>query len=369
MSQHGDDQILKEIDNLLKKIGWKRGPHQMKRRKAGGQGFQPDKSGFRLIMLSVLGLAVLFTLLQSFYMVDVSEDGVVTRFGRYVKTVGPGLHMKLPFNIEAVERVKTKIVHQEEFGFRTTNARGKSRLYSNETLKAESLMLTGDLNVADVEWILQYRITDPWKYLFKARDVETNIRDVSISIMRRVVGDRLVNDVLTTGRVAIADEAKLLTQQVLDHYDMGIVVARINLQDVNPPDPVKGAFNEVNAAKQEQEQTINRAEQEYNRQIPEARGRAEQTIKDAEAFSINLVNRSLGDADKFNKILVEYAKAPDITKKRLYLETMRAVLKDHQNVTVIDKALEGILPIYGSYGPAALSQGTISQSKEKLDSE
>lgn len=351
MSQQNGDQIIKDFQEFLSKLGYnakKKGPTR-----GGSGGFKPDSSGLRFVLLLIAGLAVAMMLMQAFYMVDVSEEGVVTRFGRYVKTVDPGLHLKLPFNIERVERVKTKIVHQEEFGFRTQNARGRSRLYSSETLQAESLMLTGDLNVADVEWILQYRIIDPWKYLFKARNVETNIRDVSISIMRRVVGDRLVNDVLTTGRVAIADEAKQLTQQILDHYDMGIEVVRINLQGVNPPDPVKSAFNEVNAAKQEQEQTINQAEQEYNRQIPEARGRAEQTIRDAEAFAVALINRSQGDAEKFNQMYEEYRKAPAITKKRIYLETMREILQDHTSLTVVDSNLEGILPVYGSGLPNA----------------
>lgn len=366
MSQQDGDQILKDINEFLGKLGYK-----PKKRQGGssgggrGSGFRPDNSGLRFILLIIATTAVVFTLFQSFYMVDVSEEGVVTRFGRYVKTVDPGLHLKLPFNIEKVERVKTKIVHQEEFGFRTQNARGRSRLYSSETLQAESLMLTGDLNVADVEWILQYRITDPWKYLFKARNVETNIRDVSISIMRRVVGDRLVNDVLTTGRVAIADEAKQLTQQILDHYDMGIEVVRINLQGVNPPDPVKSAFNEVNAAKQEQEQTINQAEQEYNRQIPEARGRAEQTIRDAEAFAISLINRSQGDAEKFDQMIVEYQKAPSITKKRIYIETMQEILKDHSSLTIVDSSLEGILPVYGPSVMSGTDAAAVSKAKSQ----
>ena len=367
MSQQNGDQIIKDFQEFISKLGYnpkKKGPTR-----AGPGGFKPDPSGFRFILMLIAGLALVLILMQSFYMVDVSEEGVVTRFGRYVKTVDPGLHLKLPFNIEKVQRVKTKIVHQEEFGFRTQNARGRSRLYSSETLQAESLMLTGDLNVADVEWILQYRILDPWKYLFKARNVETNIRDVSISIMRRVVGDRLVNDVLTTGRVAIADEAKQLTQQILDHYDMGIEVVRINLQGVNPPDPVKGAFNEVNAAKQEQEQTINQAEQEYNRRIPEARGRAEQTIRDAEAFAVALINKSQGDAEKFNQMYQEYRKAPAITKTRIYLETMREILQDHSNLTIVDAQLEGILPVYTPHllnSPATAAALQSAQSSSPL---
>lgn len=361
--QNSNDQFVKDISEFISKLGGggggrhkKSGPHRpgaSRGRGGGGKEFTPDSSlKFMLGLIAALFGAI--SLIQSFYMVDVSEQGVVTRFGRYHRTVDPGLHFKIPFGLENVSRVKTEVVHQEEFGFRTQSSRSQRRSYSKDTLNAESLMLTGDLNVADVEWILQYRIDDAKKYLYIARNVETNIRDVSISIMRRVVGDKLVNDVLTTGREEIADEAKVLTQKVLDDYDMGIRVVRINLQDVNPPDPVKGAFNEVNAAKQEQEQTINQAEQEYNKRIPEARGRAEQTVRDAEAFSVNLVNRSRGDAQRFERMYREYVKAPDITKKRIYLETMREVLGDHEGLTVVDEDLKGILPIYGGLSGGAL---------------
>lgn len=352
---HQSEQFVKELQEFLGKLGGGRGKNTGPRRShssGGGGEFTPDSS-FKFMLWVIAALLVGAAVLQSFYMVDVSEQGVVTRFGRYHRTVDPGLHFKMPFGVERVNRVKTEVVHQEEFGFRTEGARVSRRAYSKDILDAESLMLTGDLNVADVEWILQYRIEDAKKYLYKARDVETNIRDVSISIMRRVVGDKLVNDVLTTGREEIADEARQLTQKVLDEYDMGIRVVRINLQDVNPPDPVKGAFNEVNAAKQEQEQTINQAEQEYNKRIPEARGRAEQTIRDAEAFAVNLVNQSRGDAEKFARMYREYVKAPDITKKRLYLETMTDILKNHQGLTVVDEDLKGILPVYGTLGANA----------------
>ena len=370
MSQKNSDQFVKDIQDIISKIsqGSKKGSNSHKKRSSGdnrskkpdSNNFSPDSSRKIIIALIILIASVILAL-DSFYTVDVSEEGVVTRLGRYVKTVDPGLHVKIPLGIENVTRVKTKIVHQEEFGFRTQSNRSRS-IYTKDSLDAESLMLTGDLNVADVEWILQYRIIDSWKYLFKARNVETNIRDVSISIMRRVVGDKLVNDVLTIGRVEIADEAKTLTQQVLDHYDMGIQIVRINLQDVNPPDPVKGAFNEVNAAKQEQEQTINQAEQEYNRRIPEAIGKAEQTIRNAEAVSIDLINRSKGDSEKFNRIYIEYKKAPDITKKRMYLETMREVFQDNRGLTIIDKEVDGILPVFGPLNNSNLSDDLSSSA-------
>jgi membrane protease subunit HflK len=222
-------------------------------------------------------------------------------------------------------------------------------------------MLTGDLNVADVEWILQFRIADPWKYLFHARDVQRNLRDVSLSIMRRVVGDRLVGDVLTTGRVEIADQAKLLTQEVLDQYDMGIKVEKIILQGVNPPEKVKPAFNEVNAAKQEQEQTINNAEREYNRVIPESRGKAAKLIADAEAYAIDTVNRAKGDASRFSEVLKSYKQAPQLTRQRLYIDALEEVFAKMERVTIVDSRIKGVLPIYGMPGmpggPSANGKG------------
>lgn len=296
--------------------------------------------GFLIIVVAVWGV------FSSYYTVDISEEGVVTRFGAYDHTSPPGIHFKFPFGIENVVLVQSKKILQEEFGFRTTDTSGQRSSFEKEGYVAESLMLTGDLNVADVEWILQFRIADSWKYLFHARDVRRNIRDASMSIMRRVVGDRLVGDVLTTGRVEIADQAKILTQEVLDKYDMGIRIEKIILQGVNPPESVKPSFNEVNAAKQEQEQTINLAEKEYNRVIPEARGKALKFIADAEGYAIDIVNRAKGDASQIDKVLLEYKKAPEITRRRLYIEAMEEVLSKATDLTIIDRNLKGVLPVY-----------------------
>ncbi len=302
----------------------------------------------------VVGLVVLLVLLwggcSSYYTVDLSEEAVVTRFGAYDRTTPPGMHLKAPFGIEEVTVVQSKKVLQEEFGFRTRGSQGDNTSYDKEEYVHESLMLTGDLNVADVEWILQFRITDPWKYLFHARDVRHNIRDLSLAIMRRVVGDRLVGDVLTTGRVAIADQAKVLTQEVLTQYDLGVTVDKIILQGVNPPEKVKPAFNEVNAAKQEQEQTINNAEREYNKVIPEARGKAEQVIADAEGYAIDIVNRAKGNASKFDGTMAEYKKSPEITRRRLYIETMEQVFTNVDQITIVDSQLKGMMPIYPAGG-------------------
>ena len=299
----------------------------------------------------VIGLLVAFFLgisvvSSAFYTVDVSEEGVVVRFGKYLETAPPGLHAKLPLGIDRVYTVASKRRLQQEFGFRTSGMEGGRTTYTDQAYNSESLMLAGDLNVADVSWILQYEISDSWKYLFHAKDVDQNIRDVSLSIMRRVVGDRLVGDVLTVGRIEIADEAKRMTQEVLDKYDMGIRIVTINLQDVNPPDNVKPAFNDVNAAKQQQEEVINGAEREYNRVIPEARGRAEQLNSNAEAYSIDVVNRAKGDAARFSQIAAEYAKAPDVTRSRVYLEAMEELLRNVQRVTLVDSEIKGLLPIF-----------------------
>ena len=345
---NGPDKIIHDLNEYLSRLGKK--PKQNNGGAGGGPGnFEPD-TGWRAIAIFLIGGLVLLGVYQSFYTIDVSEEGVVTRFDRYIKTEGPGLHLKIPFGVDKVTRVKSKVIHQEDFGFRTkgSSTMQRRRSYTKNDLASESLMLTGDLNVADVEWTLQYQIIDPWKYLYKARSVETNIRDVSISIMRRVVGDKLVNEVLTTGRVSIASEAKILTQKILDQYDMGIKIERINLQDVNPPEAVQDAFNEVNAAKQEQEQTINQAEREYNRQIPKAKGQAEQQIKEAEAFSVNIKNRSKGDAERFKEVLKEYQKAPSITRKRLYIETMKDIFTDIDDLTIIDPSVKGVLPLYSN---------------------
>lgn len=320
----------------------------------GGNGSGPRSSGGgagnsgtgRLLVIAFGVIIALWGVLSSYYTIDISEDGVVTRFGAYVRTTPPGMHFKLPFGIENVIKVEAKRILQEEFGFRTRDVTGERSTYDKEQYVSESLMLTGDLNVADVEWILQFRISDPWKYLFHARDVRHNIRDVSLSIMRRVVGDRLVGDVLTTGRVEIADEAKLLTQDVLDEYDMGITIEKIILQGVNPPEKVKPAFNEVNSAMQEQEQTINNAERDYNKVIPAAKGKADQVQADAEAYAIDTVNRAKGDTALFAGVMAEYQKAPAITKMRIYLETMEEVFTKAPEITIVDSAVKGLLPVF-----------------------
>lgn len=304
--------------------------------------------------LILLGIGVLFLVIgvfSSFYTVQPSEEAVIVRFGKYHETTSPGLHFKFPFGIDQAIKVKTKLVLQEEFGFRSSSSDRGDTSYQKENFEKESLMLTGDLNVADVEWIVQYQISDPRKFLFQAQNPGQNIRDVSEAIMRRVVGDRTVNVVLTTGRVEIATEAQRLTQEVLDKYDLGIRVITIKLQDVNPPELVKPSFNEVNAAKQEQEKAINMAEEAYNKVVPEARGKAEETLSEAEGYATAIVNRSKGDAERFTVTLREYSRAPEVTRKRIYLETMEELFKRFNKLTIVDDKIKGIMPIFGGKLP------------------
>ncbi|MCY4643459.1 MAG: FtsH protease activity modulator HflK [Bacteriovoracales bacterium] len=303
----------------------------------------------------LIPIALFFVLalgsLGSFYTVQPDEQAVIIRLGRYSGTYGPGLHFKLPFGIDKKFIVKTELIHQMELGFRTTNVRTARTQYSDRKFDEESLMLTGDLNVADVEWVIQFRIGDAFKFIFNSRTPEKNLRDVAESIMRRVVGDKLVSDVLTTGKAKVAIDSKNLMQEVLDKYDIGIKVVSVQLQKVSPPESVKQAFNEVNEAKQEQEKLINQAEEQYNKVIPNARGQAEKQISRAKGYADALLNTAKGDAHKFESVLRAYKTAPDITRKRIYLETMEKIFQEMDQLTVVDKDVKGVLPIFGDKIP------------------
>lgn len=301
------------------------------------------------LIVPFIGLFLFVAIYQSFYTVEPDEQAVIIRLGKYHSTNSPGLHFKFPF-IDKKIIIQTTKVHQEEFGFRTESTSSRRTRYSSTGFDDESLMLTGDLNVADVEWVVQYKISDPFKFIFQISSPIQTIRDVSESIMRRVVGDQLVNDVLTTGRAKIASEAKALMQEVLDQYDIGISIVAVKLQDVNPPEVVKNSFNEVNKAKQEQEKSINQAEKSYNKIIPEARGKAEQMLSNAQGYAEALINRSQGDAQKFEEIYRTYAKAPNITKRRIYLETMETLFKKFKKLTIVDGKVKGLLPVFQKQG-------------------
>jgi modulator of FtsH protease HflK len=301
------------------------------------------------LIVPFLALFLILSVYQSFYTVEPDEQAVIIRLGKYHSTNPPGLHFKIPY-VDKKITIQTTKVHQQEFGFRTESTSNRRTRYSTTGFDDESLMLTGDLNVADVEWVIQYKIADPFKFIFKANSPIQTIRDVSESIMRRVVGDQLVNEVLTTGRGKIASEAKRLMQEVIDKYDIGIHIVAVKLQDVNPPEVVKDSFNEVNKAKQEQEKVINQAEKAYNKVIPEAKGKADELISRAQGYAEALVNKSQGDAEKFSEIYRSYVKSPNITKRRIYLETMEVLFVKFKKLTIVDDKIKGLMPIFNSKG-------------------
>ena len=310
-----------------------------------GMRIRPPTLPGALVVRIVLAVAALVVVFSSWFTIDPEEAGLVMRFGRYVRTVPPGLHLKLPRPIEAVVKVPVERQLKEEFGFRTESSAGARTTYSQEDLSAESLMLTGDLNVAVVEWTAQYRVRDPYKFLFKVRSVQKTFRDMNETVMREVVGDRSVNEVLTVGRQEIAAEVEQRLQTLCDQYENGIKVEQIVLQDVNPPDPVKPSFNEVNQAQQEREKLINQARADYNQIIPRAKGQAQQALEQAEGFATDRVNRARGDAELFVKVHAAYQRAPEVTRRRMYLETMSEIYPKVKKKVVLDEKLKGVLPL------------------------
>ncbi len=274
----------------------------------------------------ILVIVLLVVGLGSFFQIDAEEAGVITRFGKHVRTVSPGLRMKAPF-MEKVYKVPVERQKKQEFGFRTQQA-GIRTSYSRtgSVTKDEAIMLTGDLNLANVQWVVQYRVSDPYNYLFKVRNADNTLRDLSEAVTRQIVGDRTVNEVLTVGRAEIASEVKILLQQQAREYQLGIEIAQVVLQDINPPDAVKAAFNAVNEAQQERETLINEAKSAYNKVIPRARGEAEETIQKAQGYATQRVNNAEGEVARFNALYFEYMKAPEVTKRRIYLETLEEVI-------------------------------------------
>jgi membrane protease subunit HflK len=311
-----------QVDELLK---------QLKNLKLPG--------GSILIVVIVL-LAVLAY--SSFYTIDTGSVGVVQRFGRYTKVTQPGLNFKLPLGIESVSKVPLEKVFREEFGLSSDADDFRTPIGGRDDAGA-SLMLTGDLNVAVVPWIVQYRIKDPYNYLFKVKDVRNLLRDLSEASMRLVVGDRSINEVITK-REEIADQAEEVLQTELDKAETGLLVINVELKRTNVPGPVQSSFNEVNQAIQEKEKTIYQAREDYNKAIPAARGEAERTVKAAEGYATDRVNRAKGDAARFESVYAEYVKAQDITKRRLYLETMKDLLPKLGPKFIVDQNQKNLLP-------------------------
>lgn len=311
--------ILKDLPEFFKKI-------------AG------NTRNFILIILLVVAA------FNTFFTIDTEEEGVITRFGKFTRTVEPGLNFKIPF-MEKVFKVQVEKQQKLEFGFTTRNAAINSDISRTTEDKNVSLMLTGDLNLADVEWVVQYRIDDPEKYLFKVRSPISTLKDIAESATRQIVGDRTVNEVLTYGRTEIESKVELLIQEICTDYSMGVKIEQVVLQDVNPPDPVEKAFNDVNNAEQEKETLINQAKSQYNKVIPKASGEAKETIEKAEGYATARVNRAKGDVARFNELYQEYVKAPEVTKRRIYLETMSEVLPKLGNKIITDDKGNNVLPL------------------------
>ncbi len=292
----------------------------------------------------IAAIVVLILVFSSFYTIDPEEIGIVLRVGEFVRTADPGLNFKLPLGIETVTKVPVQRQLKHEFGFRTVRA-GVQSQFATRGFEGESNMLTGDLNAAVVEWVVQFRIVDAYKFLFRVRNVLDTFRAMSEAVMREVVGNRTVNEVLTVGRKEVALMAEQMLQDLCDRYETGLKVEQIVLQDVNPPEEVKPSFNEVNEAQQERERLINEAQSEYNRVIPRARGEAQQTIQQARGYALDRVNRARGDSARFVAIFDEYRQAPEVTRTRIYLETMGEILPQVSNKVIVDGDLRSVLPL------------------------
>lgn len=344
---------MKEENNVLREI-------LGQQRRSGGRSGPPKGPSARQAAIGLVALIVLVAAYTSFYTVQPEEQAVVKRFGAVYGITDPGLHFKLPFGIDTVQKVATARVLKEEFGFRTVDSSGERSRYSEQDFLDESLMLSGDLNIIQVEWVVQYRISDPIKYLYAMREPVKTLRDLSESVMRRVVGNRIGSEVLTTGRVEIANDAREEIQKAMDYYDNGLHIITIELQDVVPPARVQPAFNEVNEARQELERMINEANRQVNQQIPRARGTAQRIIAEAQGYAAARVNRALGETARFNAVLAEYRNAPGVTRSRLYIETLRDVLPQIGSVVVMKEGQ--VLPLLNlDDGPLRKLAATVEQ--------
>ena len=304
------------------------------------QPFSLPRGGLPGALLLLLLAAVVWS---SIYTVPSDSVAVVQRFGKYLKEVNPGLHFKLPFGVDVATILPVKRQLKQEFGFSTpgaTNPWQNSREPDRETQ-----MVTGDLNAALVEWVVQYRISDPEHFLFNVREPHETLRAVSESVMREVVGDRTVDEVITVGRQEIEIEALARMQALATRYEMGVSIDQVQLKNINPPGPVQASFNEVNQAQQEKERLINEARRGYNKVIPLAEGEKDQRIREAEGYRLKRINEAEGDVARFNAVLAEYLKAPEVTRRRIYLETLQAVMPVLRSKVIVDDQVRGILPL------------------------
>ncbi len=307
---------------------------------SGGQG-PGALAGIGKVVLIILAVMLFQLIYSSFYTIEPGERGVVLRFGQYARTTTPGLHFKIPY-LEDMTKVNVEAVRKEEFGFRT-RLPGKSSVFDKRGFHSESLMLTGDKNVINVAWIVQYKVSDPVKFLYKVRNVTQAVRDNSETVTRRIVGN-MDFDYVLGNREILAGMAKHELQRDLDKLECGVNLVTLQLLDINPPDAVKPAFNEVNEADQDMKRLVNEAEETYNRVIPKARGSAKKIIEEAHGYAVQRVNQAKGETNRFNAIVAEYLKAKEVTRRRMYLEAMQTILPHVDHVYVMSKNGQGILP-------------------------
>ena len=317
--------------------------------------------GLGPLVLLLIGLVVVGAY-TAYYTVPSDSVAVIQRFGKYLKEVPPGLHFKLPLGIDVATTLPVKRQLKQEFGFGTPGARDPYQIPgyggpdASRQARLETEMVTGDLNAALVEWVVQYRIADPSKFLFDVREPRGTLRHVSESVMREVVGDRTVDEVITVGRQDIESEALVKMQTLANKYEMGISIDQVQLKNINPPKPVQASFNEVNQAQQEKEKLINEARREYNRIIPLAEGEKDQRIREADGYRLKRINEAEGDAARFNSLLAEYIKAPEVTKRRIYIETMQEVMPKLDSKIIVDEETQGILPLLNLDGARGVGQ-------------
>ena len=298
------------------------------------------------IRLGILALALLWGLFSAYYTVPAESEGVVLRFGKYLASQPPGLHFKLPFGIDEVTLVQVKRQLKLEFGYGTPGSTNRDQI--GEDPEEEKSMVTGDLNSALVEWVVQYRVDDPKLYLFHTREAASTLRDLAESVMREVIGDRTVDEVITVGRQDIENTSLIKLRAAAKDYELGLAIDQVQLKNVNPPRQVQASFNEVNKAQQDREGAINVANGDYNKAVPRAQGEAEQKISQAEGYRLKRVNEALGDVTAFSAVLEQYAKAPEVTRTRLYLETMSEVLPQVRQKVIVDDTVKQVLPLLPS---------------------
>jgi len=307
--------------------------------------FKLPKINPGLLKLGIAGVVLIIVLGTAFYQIAPEEIGVILRFGKFVRTSDPGLHLRLPLGIELLRKVPVQRQLKMEFGFRTMEPGIRTEYRVTPDARREARMLTGDLNVVDAEWIVQYKIKDAYNYLFKIRDVNSTFRYMNEAVIREIIGDNSVDEVITVGRARIAMEAKNKLQTLCDLYEIGIEVNQLIFKNVDPPEPVQPSFNEVNESQQQKERKINEAWSEYNQEIPKAEGEAEQMIRAAEGYAMARVNNAHGDAERFKSIYREYARAPLVTRKRLYLETILEIMPQIEKKVIFDENHKNILPL------------------------